>query len=58
MVEIVSGQPAPAPGYYADSHGHLLLLRPAELAPLCSISGATPVRWRLIRPIPVPVPSR
>ena len=58
MVEILSGQPAPSSGYYRDPHGHHLLLRPAELAPLCRYSGATAVRWRLVRPIPMAAPAR
>ena len=57
MIVIVSGQPAPVPGLYVDGHGHRLLLRPAELAPLCPISGATPVRWMLARPLEMPPPS-
>ena len=57
MVEILSGQPAPSSGYYLDAHGHHLLLRPSELAPLCPYSGATPVRWRLVRSIPMTKPA-
>ncbi len=56
MVVIVSGQPAPMPGFYVDPHGHRLLLRPAEPAPLCRLSGASPVPWRLERPLPLPGP--
>lgn len=49
MVIISSGQPTPTQGFYVDEHGHRLLLRLGELAPLCRFSGATPVRWRLVQ---------
>ncbi|MCB2223080.1 MAG: hypothetical protein KQH83_02805 [Actinobacteria bacterium] len=54
MPILFSGQPAVTSGWYVDEHGHRLLLRPGEPAPLCAMSGATPVRWRLVRPIPLP----
>ena len=58
MVIVSSGQPAPTPGFYVDEHGHRLLLRPAEPAPLCKHSGATPIRWRLVQPISMPTQDR
>ena len=58
MVIISSGQLAPMPGFYVDEHGHRLLLRPAEPAPLCKHSGATPIRWRLVQPISMPTQDR
>jgi hypothetical protein len=56
MLTIWTGQPAPSSGYYRDDHGHLVLLRPGEPAPICSTSGATVIRWRLVRPLPLPRP--
>ena len=58
MVIISSGQPAPTQGFYVDEHGHRLLLRSGELAPLCRFSGATPIRWRLVRPLASPTGGR
>ena len=58
MVIISSGQPAPTPGFYVDEHGHRLLLRPGELAPICMFSGATAIRWRLVQHIPMPERDR
>jgi hypothetical protein len=57
MATIVSGQPTTTPGLYVDPHGHRLLLRSGERAPLCPLSGATPVLWRLVHPIPLPTPG-
>ncbi len=58
MMIISSGQPAPTPGFYVDEHGHRLLLRPAEPAPLCRFSGATPIKWRLVQSVPMPQQDR
>lgn len=57
MVVVTSGQPAPTPGFYVDGHGHRMLLRPGELAPICTFSGATPVLWRLLAAVPMPGPT-
>ena len=58
MVVIFSGQPAPTPGFYVDGHGHRLLLRPSEPAPICKFSGAAAIRWRLVQPVPLPEAGR
>lgn len=49
MLILWTGQPAPADGLYVDEHGHQLVLRRGEPAPICAFAGPGPVRWRLIR---------
>ena len=56
MRMIRTGQLVSDSGFYADEHGHLLLLRSGDPAPICIFSGPTAVRWRLVRPLPVPAP--
>jgi hypothetical protein len=53
MLVIYTGYPAPKSGYFADDHGHCLLLRRGDPAPICTYSGPSVVRWRLVREIPI-----
>lgn len=57
MLTVWTGRPIQATGYYLDGHGHCLLLRSGELAPICVYSGAAVIRWRLVRPLPLSPPS-
>jgi len=52
-MEIWTGQAVTTPGLYVDGHGHQVLLRSGELAPICTSSGATVIRWRLMRSLPL-----
>ena len=58
VLTVWTGQPIRDTGYYRDEHGHCLLLRSGEPAPICMYSGAAVIRWQLIRPLPLPPPVR
>lgn len=54
---IHNGYPVPAGGWYEDAHGHRVLLRAGDLAPICPRFGLVPVAWRLVIPVALSRPK-
>ena len=52
QVLIWSGQPAPVGGWFVDLHGHRMLIRVGDLAPICPYLGPSTAQWRLVCEIP------
>jgi len=56
QIMVWSGQPAPVGGWFVDPHGHRMLIRAGDLAPICPFLGPATAQWRLVCEIPQ-VPS-
>ena len=56
QIVVWSGQRAPVGGWFLDPHGHRMLIRAGDLAPICPFLGPAPATSRLLREIPA-VPS-
>ena len=56
MTIVWTGQPVPTPGMYVDAHGHRVVLRTGELAPICTFSGAAAIGWTLVQALPTLAP--
>ena len=52
MQVVTSGQPVTMGGWFVDQHGHRLLLRAGEPAPICPHLAPATACWRLVVPIP------
>lgn len=52
-MQVRSGHPVEVGGWYLDDHGHRVLLRRNEPAPVCPRIGPLAVTWRLLVPLPV-----
>jgi hypothetical protein len=55
MPTVTSGRPVTDGGWFVDQHGHRLLLRAGELAPVCPHLAPAPACWRLVAPLPLKV---
>ena len=49
MLVIHNGQQSPVDGWYMDRHGHQMLIREGDLAPICPHQGPMRAMWRLVR---------
>ena len=49
---LFNGQPSPIRGWFADGHGHRILIRRGDMAPICPRLGPGVIQWRLMQEIP------
>ena len=53
MLMVTSGQPVTCGGWFVDQHGHRMLLRAGEPAPVCPYLAPAAVCWRLVVALPI-----